>query len=170
MKKLINDVEDVLAESLDGFAAAHADLVVLGAERKFVRRAKLAPGQGRADFRRRSGPRAAACRIRRLRHAGRRLSRPGVHLAHARSDAAAAEAVETGAGVPVHRQELRGRLMNFEMAAEMAKRHGRDACSPTTMSRSRHRPSRPDAAVSQARWSSRRSSARPPSRARTSWH
>ena len=37
MKKLINDVDDVLAESLDGFAAAHADIVSLGAERKFVR-------------------------------------------------------------------------------------------------------------------------------------
>ena len=30
MKKLINDVETVLAESLDGFAAAHADIVTLG--------------------------------------------------------------------------------------------------------------------------------------------
>ena len=38
MKKLINDVETVLAESLDGFAAAHADIVTLGAERLFVRR------------------------------------------------------------------------------------------------------------------------------------
>ena len=31
MKKLINAVDDVLAESLDGFAAAHADIVALGA-------------------------------------------------------------------------------------------------------------------------------------------
>ena len=38
MKKLINAVDTVLAESLDGFAAAHADIVVLGDERKFVRR------------------------------------------------------------------------------------------------------------------------------------
>ncbi|PWI20990.1 dihydroxyacetone kinase subunit DhaK, partial [Kurthia zopfii] len=35
MKKFINAVDNVLAESLDGFAAAHADLVALGAERKF---------------------------------------------------------------------------------------------------------------------------------------
>ena len=41
MKKFINSVDDMLAESLDGFAAAHADLVVLGAERKFVRRREL---------------------------------------------------------------------------------------------------------------------------------
>ena len=31
MKKLINDVDSVLSESLDGFAAAHADIVALGA-------------------------------------------------------------------------------------------------------------------------------------------
>ncbi len=38
MKKFINSVDTMLAESLDGFAAAHADIVTLGAERKFVRR------------------------------------------------------------------------------------------------------------------------------------
>jgi len=38
VKKFINSVETMLAESLDGFAAAHADIVALGAERKFVRR------------------------------------------------------------------------------------------------------------------------------------
>ena len=45
MKKLINDVDDVLAESLDGFAVAHADIVTLGAERKFVRRKDRKPGK-----------------------------------------------------------------------------------------------------------------------------
>ena len=43
MKKFINSVDGMLAESLDGFAAAHADLVVLGPERKFVRRRELNP-------------------------------------------------------------------------------------------------------------------------------
>jgi dihydroxyacetone kinase-like protein len=38
MKKFINSVDTMLAESLDGFAAAHADIVLLGPERKFVRR------------------------------------------------------------------------------------------------------------------------------------
>lgn len=38
MKKFINSVDTMLAESLDGFAAVHADIVALGAERKFVRR------------------------------------------------------------------------------------------------------------------------------------
>ena len=36
MKKFINSVDDFLAESLDGFAAAHSDVVALGPERKFV--------------------------------------------------------------------------------------------------------------------------------------
>ncbi len=38
MKKFINTVDTMLAQSLDGFAAAHADIIALGPERKFVRR------------------------------------------------------------------------------------------------------------------------------------
>jgi dihydroxyacetone kinase-like protein len=38
VKKFINSVDTMLAESLDGFAAVHADIVALGPERKFVRR------------------------------------------------------------------------------------------------------------------------------------
>ena len=45
MKKLINAVDTVIAESLDGFAAAHSNIVVLGDERKFVRRKSLKPGK-----------------------------------------------------------------------------------------------------------------------------
>jgi dihydroxyacetone kinase-like protein len=36
MKKFINSVDSILAESLDGFVAAHAAIVALGPERKFV--------------------------------------------------------------------------------------------------------------------------------------
>src|SRR4029078_4232430 len=45
MKKLINSADTVLEESLDGLAAAHADILLLGAERKFVRRRTLKPGK-----------------------------------------------------------------------------------------------------------------------------
>lgn len=38
VKKFINTVDTMLAQSLDGFAAAHADIIALGPERKFVRR------------------------------------------------------------------------------------------------------------------------------------
>ena len=41
MKKLMNAVDDILTESLDGFAAAHAGIVKLGAGRKFVQRLHL---------------------------------------------------------------------------------------------------------------------------------
>ena len=45
MKKLINDVDSLLVESLDGFAAAHADIVSLGAAGAFVRRRALKDGK-----------------------------------------------------------------------------------------------------------------------------
>ena len=45
MKKFINSVDTMLAESLDGFAAAHADIVALGPERKFVRRRSPNPNK-----------------------------------------------------------------------------------------------------------------------------
>ena len=45
MKKLINGTETLLEESLMGFAAAHADIVTLGEERKFVRRRNLKRGK-----------------------------------------------------------------------------------------------------------------------------
>jgi phosphoenolpyruvate---glycerone phosphotransferase subunit DhaK len=45
VKKFINSVDTMLAESLDGFAAAHAGIVALGAERKFVRRRSPASGK-----------------------------------------------------------------------------------------------------------------------------
>ena len=45
MKKLINAPDLVLGESLAGFVAAHADIVSLGADNKFVRR--RAPKSGK---------------------------------------------------------------------------------------------------------------------------
>jgi dihydroxyacetone kinase-like protein len=45
MKKFLNTPRTLLDESLDGFAAAHADIVILGQERKFARRRTLKPGK-----------------------------------------------------------------------------------------------------------------------------
>src|ERR1700716_3499191 len=45
MKKLINSVDKILEQSLAGFCEAHADIVMLGAEAKFVRRASLKTGK-----------------------------------------------------------------------------------------------------------------------------
>ena len=47
MKKLINQVDDVLAQALSGFGAAHADLVALGAGHNFVTRAARRPARSR---------------------------------------------------------------------------------------------------------------------------
>src|SRR3954452_10628350 len=45
MKMLINSIDTVLEESLDGFAAAHADILLLAPGRKFVRRRSLKSGK-----------------------------------------------------------------------------------------------------------------------------
>ncbi|TIT75430.1 MAG: dihydroxyacetone kinase subunit DhaK, partial [Mesorhizobium sp.] len=45
MKKFINAVDTVLTESLDGFVAAHSDILMLGDDHKFVRRKVLKPGK-----------------------------------------------------------------------------------------------------------------------------
>ena len=43
MKKIINRVDDVLSESLAGFASAHGDVVTLNSDPVFVRRRELTP-------------------------------------------------------------------------------------------------------------------------------
>ena len=45
MKKLINGLDDILTESLDGLAAAHADILCLGESRQFVRRREVTAGK-----------------------------------------------------------------------------------------------------------------------------
>jgi dihydroxyacetone kinase-like protein len=120
MKKLINAVDTVIAESLDGFAAAHSNTVILGDERKFVRRKSLKPGKvalisgggsgheplhaGFVGF----GMLDAAC--------------PGQVFTSPTPDqmTAAVIAVDTGAGALFIVKNYEGDVMNFEMAAEMA--------------------------------------------------
>ncbi|MFQ3456031.1 dihydroxyacetone kinase subunit DhaK [Bradyrhizobium sp. UFLA01-814] len=120
MKKFINAVDNVLGESLDGFAAAHADLVVLGAERKFVRRRELngkkvalvsGGGSGHEPLHAGFvgyGMLDAAC--------------PGQVFTSPTPDqiVEAAEAVAGDAGVLFIVKNYAGDRMNFEMAAEIA--------------------------------------------------
>jgi len=122
MKKLINHVDDVLAESLDGFAAAHGDIVSLGEERLFVRRRTTQPGKValisgggsgheplHAGFVGR-GMLDAAC-------PGHVFTSPTFNQM-----LAAAEAVETGAGVLFIVKNYSGDMMNFQLAADMLDR------------------------------------------------
>lgn len=122
MKKLINDVETVLAESLDGFAAAHADIVTLGAERQFVRRREVTPGKVALISGGGSGHEPL--------HAGfvgqgmLDAACPGQVFTSPTPDQmlAAAQSVEAGAGVLFIVKNYSGDMMNFEMAAEMLDR------------------------------------------------
>src|SRR5438874_11986815 len=122
MKMLINSTDTLLEQSLDGFAAAHADILLLGAERKFVRRRSLKPGKValvsgggsgheplHAGFVG-SGMLDAAC--------------PGQVFTSPTPDqmVAAAAAVDAGAGCLFIVKNYEGDVMNFEMAAEMASR------------------------------------------------
>ncbi len=120
VKKLINSVDNVLAESLDGFASAHADMVTLGAERKFVRRRDLNPkkvalvsggGSGHEPLHAGFvgyGMLDAAC--------------PGQVFTSPTPDqiVEAAHAVAGEAGVLLIVKNYAGDCMNFEMAAEIA--------------------------------------------------
>jgi phosphoenolpyruvate---glycerone phosphotransferase subunit DhaK len=122
MKKLINDVDLVLAESLDGFAAAHADIVSLGAERQFVRRRSTKPGKVALISGGGSGHEPL--------HAGfvgtgmLDAACPGQVFTSPTPDQmlAAAEAVETGAGVLFIVKNYSGDMMNCKMATEMLDR------------------------------------------------
>jgi phosphoenolpyruvate---glycerone phosphotransferase subunit DhaK len=119
MKKFINEVDNILAESLTGFGAAHADLVKVHLDPNYVVRAKKAQnkvalisgggsgheplhtgyiGQGMLD---------AAC--------------PGHVFTSPSPDQmlAAAEEAHAGRGVLFIVKNYAGDVMNFEMAAEM---------------------------------------------------
>jgi phosphoenolpyruvate---glycerone phosphotransferase subunit DhaK len=120
MKKLMNAVETMLDESLDGFAAAHADIVELGPERKFVRRRTLTKGKVALISGGGSGHEPL--------HAGfvglgmLDAACPGQVFTSPTPDQmiAAIEAVDTGAGVLLIVKNYEGDVMNFEMAAEIA--------------------------------------------------
>jgi len=132
VKKLINQVDRILTESLDGLCAAHADILLLGQEHKFVRRRSLRPGkvglvsgggsgheplhagfvgQGMLD---------AAC--------------PGQVFTSPTPDQvlAAGEAVNTGAGLLFIVKNYEGDVMNFDMAEEMATDMGAEVAVVTT--------------------------------------
>ena len=122
MKKLINDVETVLQESLDGFAAAHADIVALGPERQFVRRAALKAGKVALISGGGSGHEPLHAGF--VGHGMLDAACPGQVFTSPTPNQmlAAAEAVETGAGVLFIVKNYSGDMMNFQMAAEMLDR------------------------------------------------
>ncbi|SCK17356.1 dihydroxyacetone kinase, N-terminal domain [Variovorax sp. HW608] len=122
MKKLINHVDSVLAESLDGFAAAHADIVTLGDARQFVRRRTLK--EGKVALISGGGSGHEPLHIGFVGHGMLDAACPGQIFTSPTPDQmlAAAESVDTGAGVLFVVKNYSGDMMNFEMAAEMLDR------------------------------------------------
>jgi dihydroxyacetone kinase-like protein len=120
MKKFINNVEDVLTESLNGFALSHSDILRINLNPNFITRAdkskegkvSLISGGGSGHEPLNSGSVGfgmldAAC--------------PGQVFTSPTPDQmiAAAQAVDNGSGILFIVLNYSGDLMNFEMASEM---------------------------------------------------
>jgi dihydroxyacetone kinase-like protein len=122
MKKLINHVDSVLAESLDGFVAAHADIVALGPQHEFVRRLQTKPGKVALISGGGSGHEPLHTGF--VGHGMLDAACPGQIFTSPTPNQmlAAAGAVDTGAGVLFIVKNYSGDMMNFQMAAEMLER------------------------------------------------
>ena len=120
MKKFINAVDTVLTESLDGFAAAHSDIVTLGGGHKFIRRKTLKPGKVALISGGGSGHEPLHGGL--VGHGMLDAACPGQVFTSPTPDQimeAAAE-VNTGAGCLFIVKNYEGDVMNFDMAAEMS--------------------------------------------------
>lgn len=122
MKKFINNVANVLTESLDGFAAAHADIVTLGAEHKFVKRKVLKPGKVGLLSGGGSGHEPLHAGF--VGHGMLDAACPGQVFTSPTPDQmmAATDAIDSGAGVLFIVKNYEGDVMNFDMAREMCGR------------------------------------------------
>ena len=122
MKKLINHVDTVLSESLQGFAAAHADIVTLDPGLQFVRRRTLK--NGKVALISGGGTGHEPLHTGFIGHGMLDAVCPGQVFTSPTPDQmlAAAQEVDTGAGVLFIVKNYSGDMMNFQMAAEMLDR------------------------------------------------
>src|SRR5438094_4862623 len=125
MKKLINGPDDVVKEALEGMAAAHPDLLTVDVERKIVVR-KDAPVQGKVGLVSGGG---SGHEPMHGGYVGRGMldaACPGAVFTSPTPDqmARATAAVDGGAGVLHVVKNYTGDIMNFEMAAELARGEG----------------------------------------------
>ncbi len=120
MKKLINDVENVLGESLAGFCAAHSDIVRIGEHAPFVQRRRLRTGKVALVSGGGSGHEPLHTGF--VGHGMLDAACPGQIFTSPTPDLilAAAEAADTGSGVLFIVKNYEGDVMNFEMAREMS--------------------------------------------------
>ncbi len=119
MKIFVNHVDQLLVESLSGFAAAHHDLVNLQLDPHFVTRAKKAKNKVALISGGGSGHEPLHTGF--IGHGMLDAACPGHVFTSPTPDQmlAAAEAVESGKGVLFIVKNYAGDVMNFEMAAEM---------------------------------------------------
>ena len=122
MKKLINHVDTVLSESLQGFAAAHSDIVTLDPGLQFVRRRTLK--NGKVALISGGGTGHEPLHTGFIGHGMLDAVCPGQVFTSPTPDQmlAAAQEVDTGAGVLFIVKNYSGDMMNFQMAAEMLDR------------------------------------------------
>ncbi|KUM23437.1 dihydroxyacetone kinase [Mesorhizobium loti] len=120
MKKFLNSVDTVLTESLDGFVAAHSDILVLGDEHKFVRRRELKLGKVALISGGGSGHEPLHGGL--VGHGMLDAACPGQVFTSPTPDQmlAAAQSVDAGAGCLFIVKNYEGDVMNFDMAAEMS--------------------------------------------------
>jgi phosphoenolpyruvate---glycerone phosphotransferase subunit DhaK len=125
VKKLINDPQTVVAESLEGFAAAHADVVAVNAEHSFVTRAGgassgkvgLVSGGGSGHEPLHGG--FVGVGMLSAAVAGHVFTSPTPDQI-----APALQAADGGAGVLAIVKNYTGDVLNFETAAELAEAEG----------------------------------------------
>ena len=119
MKKLINSVETVLSESLEGLAAAHSDILTLDPEHRFVRRRQLKAGKVALISGGGSGHEPLHGGL--VGHGMLDAACPGQVFTSPTPDqmVAAVEAVAAGAGTVFVVKNYEGDVMNFDMAREM---------------------------------------------------
>lgn len=120
MKKFVNRVEDLLAESLRGFARAHADIVRAHGDPVFVTRAAATP-PGKVALISGGGSGHEPLHLGFVGRGMLDAACPGAVFTSPTPDQmlAAARAVDSGAGVLFIVKNYEGDVMNFEMAAEM---------------------------------------------------
>jgi dihydroxyacetone kinase-like protein len=124
MKKLINDVDSVLTQSLEGFGRAHADLVSINLDPAYICR-KAPTRRGKVALISGGGSGHEPMHGGYVGHGMLDAACPGQVFTSPTPDQmlAAAEAVDGGAGVLFIVKNYEGDVMNFDMAAEMASRN-----------------------------------------------
>jgi dihydroxyacetone kinase-like protein len=121
MKKLINAIDDILSESLEGFGAAHSDILRVNLDPKFVARVD-APIAGQVALLSGGGSGHEPLHAGFVGKGMLTAACPGEVFTSPTPDqmVAAAAAVNGDGGVLFIVKNYAGDVMNFEMAAEMA--------------------------------------------------